>query len=520
MARLTFTANYADSSGGGLYNYTVSPDIDHSTFANNSCGTDGGAIGNSRSTAIFTDCIIENNTTARSGAGVDNWIQGDVTFMRTVFRGNTTTDGHGAGVHNYNSHDTFIDVVFIGNKANGGGGAINNYGGNDTLKNVLMAGNYATGSGAGAWYELESRADWTNVTVVGNYAAWSCSAIYANGFDIVVNNSIIWGNWSQEQFGPRFICGSIYTFKNSITEQCNASGAGWNTVCGVDGGGNLAVDPKFASPVSYESAPTTAGDYSLRFGSPAIDAGDNASVTEVTDLAGGVRRIDDPAKVDTGLGEIPIVDIGAYEYVGVAPDLVVTKTNNEGGNVPIDVTFGWSLLVKNVGTGPASYTNGQVLLVDDLPSNSGVVYGTPQVTDVGSVTGVISCSIAQYKLSCIAAGPVALPVGSQFTVTFNVVLGEPAYLVNPGPGGICRVDPEDRAFESLENNNSCSDTVAVGGVNISGHINDTPDHEVEVAPIGSMVYGVAVVEDADSGPAPVGQREPSDVLQRLVHRGP
>ncbi|MDY7109555.1 MAG: choice-of-anchor Q domain-containing protein [Planctomycetota bacterium] len=58
------------------------------------------------------------------------------------------------------------------------------------------------------------------------------------------------------------------------------------------------------------------GDYRLAPGSPCIDAGDNMAVPEGvdTDLDGNPRFVDDPATEDTGNGEPPIVDMGAYEF--------------------------------------------------------------------------------------------------------------------------------------------------------------------------------------------------------------
>ncbi len=44
------------------------------------------------------------------------------------------------------------------------------------------------------------------------------------------------------------------------------------------GTGNLNSDPHFASPADASNAPTSAGDYYLQLGSPAIDAGDNSAV--------------------------------------------------------------------------------------------------------------------------------------------------------------------------------------------------------------------------------------------------
>jgi hypothetical protein len=60
-------------------------------------------------------------------------------------------------------------------------------------------------------------------------------------------------------------------------------------------------------------------DYHLATGSPCIDAGDNTAVPGdiTTDLDGNPRFVDDPDTVDTGYGDPPVVDMGAYEFQGM-----------------------------------------------------------------------------------------------------------------------------------------------------------------------------------------------------------
>ncbi|MCL2132401.1 MAG: T9SS type A sorting domain-containing protein, partial [Lentimicrobiaceae bacterium] len=72
------------------------------------------------------------------------------------------------------------------------------------------------------------------------------------------------------------------------------------------------ADPQFVAPVAASLAPTTAGNYRLQLGSPAIDAGNNSFVTAATDLDANPRIYNS------------IVDMGAYE--------------NQGNNV-MDTTF-------------------------------------------------------------------------------------------------------------------------------------------------------------------------------------
>ena len=102
--------------------------------------------------------------------------------------------------------------------------------------------------------------------------------------------------------------------------------------------GNLDVDPLFVDERSYGDAPTTAGDYRPRYGSPAIDVGNNTPVTAITDLDGNSRLVDGDGNASN------VVDIGAYER-----QAYTLTVNLEGsGNViinPVQTTYGYHELV-------------------------------------------------------------------------------------------------------------------------------------------------------------------------------
>jgi hypothetical protein len=82
---------------------------------------------------------------------------------------------------------------------------------------------------------------------------------------------------------------------------------------GQEGEGNIDADPMF---VDAEN-----GNYRIAPGSPCIDAGNNTAVPPeiTTDLDGNPRFRDDPCTEDTGLGDPPIVDMGAYEFQPLCP---------------------------------------------------------------------------------------------------------------------------------------------------------------------------------------------------------
>ena len=63
----------------------------------------------------------------------------------------------------------------------------------------------------------------------------------------------------------------------------------------------------------------------LQLSSPAIDAGDNAALSEeiTTDLDGNPRFVDIPGVSDTGNGTPPIVDLGVYEAQYVSTGIIM-----------------------------------------------------------------------------------------------------------------------------------------------------------------------------------------------------
>lgn len=173
--------------------------------------------------------------------------------------------------------------------------------------NPLMAGNLIVDNhclqNAAAVYSAYSYPRLVNNTITGNRIhnldnpyLESCAILSFIGKPGPANN-ILRGNdpdivysHSQIQNGK-----AHYTHYNNIEN-------------GDTSGDNIDVDPAFVDP--------GAGDFRLAGGSRCIDAADNAALPAdlTTDLDGNARRVDDPDTDDTGQGDGPIVDIGAYEY--------------------------------------------------------------------------------------------------------------------------------------------------------------------------------------------------------------
>lgn len=197
---------------------------------------------------------------------------------------------------------TVINCAFIGNVVqpffglDGGGGIHNGSGSGLTITNCIFSGN-SVGFGVGGGIKTGSNSTpiITNCAFSFNDAA-NGGAIY--GGSPTVTNCIFWAN----------IGGEIVD--SSATVSFSDVQGGW------PGTGNIDADPLF---VDADGPDDTVGteddDLRLLPGSPCIDAADNTAVTDdiMADLDGDPRFVDDPSTPDTGQGDCPIVDMGAYE---------------------------------------------------------------------------------------------------------------------------------------------------------------------------------------------------------------
>jgi parallel beta-helix repeat protein len=284
----------------------------------------GNAYGGSGSITVNSQNYIARNR----GGGIYNTFSSPV-LTRVTVSGNTAS-GYGGGICNESSSFPVLTGVTIsGNRGNRGGGISNTYSSSPHLTGVTISGNEASTYGGGI-YNDNSSPVLTNVTISGNKAN-NGGGIYNNNYNSfpVLTNTIVWG--------------SITNNSGNLTyNYCLVQGA--NPLSGT---GNLddtgyTIDQLFETP--GPPAPTTAGDYRLKAGSPVRDLGNNdeyrtsrsllpASFTGETDLAGKPRLYGSR------------IDIGAYEFAPVptAPqNLTATPGNGE-------VTLAWTVPADNGG---------------------------------------------------------------------------------------------------------------------------------------------------------------------------
>jgi predicted outer membrane repeat protein len=212
-----------------------------------------------------------------------------------------------------------MNCLFVGNHANERGGAVfcdGYYPGAPVLSGCTFTENDADEMGGAVHFggaapivsKLSNSVLWNNSAPLGHeisMASWDIDEPVA----AEVAYSLVEGGLNEVHVEP----GNLLTW---------AAG-------NIDGDPLLLVAPDTGADGIWGTADDDQGDLRVGAGSPCIDAADNTRVlpdvqdvdddgddAEPTpfDLAGKARFVDDPDTDDTGFGDPPIVDMGAYEF--------------------------------------------------------------------------------------------------------------------------------------------------------------------------------------------------------------
>ncbi len=247
----------------------------------------GGGVFFSDASATIMNCVINGNACGCWGAGVYCSVGASPILINCDISNNHANDDGGALFVWNGGSATLINCNLNDNRAIVTGGAISSFGGGNGVSVI-------------------------NCCLANNQAPFGSAIL---GWDVIVANSIVWGDGDL-----------VYQHSAPISYSIVQGG--------YPGDGIVDADPMFFDEANC--------DYHLRAGSPAIDAGDNVAVATwvLTDQDGNQRFVDDPYTLDSGNpdGIHPIVDIGPYEFPGdggivIADQFFVIRGVHVGGNL-------------------------------------------------------------------------------------------------------------------------------------------------------------------------------------------
>jgi predicted outer membrane repeat protein len=534
---VTFTSNTSNLSattsggGGAIYSSGGSSTLNNATFSSNTATSDGGAIYNTGSNLTLKDGTFNNNTASSDGGAILS-TGGTFNLTQADFVQNRATAGLGGAVFLQTTGATITQADFLQNRS-ANGGAIYNNSNNVSVTNANFTLNIADGSNSvgGAIYNQDSNnLQVTNATFSRNNAVSAGGAIYhvktvpAGQIDVItITNSSFSGNASgsgsaisgQGDFGnfgatfPTTISANA-VIRNSIiwgnggTALSNTFGTNTVTNSIVQGGfagtGNLNVDPLFVDAIN--------DDLRLQSGSPAINAGSNASLPADTRDLDGDSNITEAIPLDIARNPRvngTNVDLGAFEFVqNSAPvlndttltvpensllnTLVGTITATDADNNPL--TYNITAGNPNLdGDGISAFTinnSGQIRVADPDDIDFEVNPNNPLTVTVSDGT-LTDTAIITVNLTNVNETPNRPPVAND--ATFSLVKTSP---VNTTVGTVTATDPDNNTLTysiTAGNLDTDADNIKAFSISSSGVITvaDTDDISSQTNPFNLTV---------------------------------
>ncbi len=303
----------------------------------------------------------------KGGGLLISFLQGHIS--NCLFTGNSASSG--GAIFLYDSDPVFDRCIFAFNRADNYAGAMEVYESRAMLSNSLLVANTSGGKGGAIDFWLNRSGPRLAVTIANCTFAGNGAAAVGGGLSGLVGsqyqgtveiiNSIFWGN-TDGQSDPQSAQISVSGVTPAISYSCiQGLGGGHQPlhIRSCTGSGNIHLDPGFTSPPPPSPAGPFGtpgwdlGDLSLTPWSPCIDAGSNAapSAGGPLDLAGGPRRLDDSATPDTGCGDPPVVDMGAYEFPFASPARQACCFDGDDcSDLPVELCFSWDGSPQGPGT--------------------------------------------------------------------------------------------------------------------------------------------------------------------------
>ena len=291
LSRITFQNGNADDfadSGGAVSIFSTSPSFVDCSFIGNYAADSGGAVIVLNASPLLKNCKFSGNRADLGGGAISNFEESSPTFLDCSFEDNHATGSeNGGAIANSFSSPIITNCSFRGNTAGRGAAVDNGSGSQPVLTNCVFQGNSATDTG-GAISNQSSSPTYINCSFQGN-SSNNGGAIFNVSSDSNLTNCIIWNNSSSGRTNSSsasiLSISSSDTYSHCLIQNINLSSTETNN---FNGRVNTNA-PLFISESDPSSAPTTNGDLRILTSSPTIDAGSNSENNEATDLIGNPR---------------------------------------------------------------------------------------------------------------------------------------------------------------------------------------------------------------------------------------
>jgi hypothetical protein len=378
--------NFSNGSTGA--NYVISNCVIKNFVSNIASG---GELINLRNKTEMHHCLITNNKTTASGAIV--YLDYNC-WMHDCEVTNNTAAGNLLSV-NYTSGSGSCYNLYVANNTAGGTGGISIHGA--TVYNCVVVNNTSTGGAGGISIDGRKTVSVYNNTIANNTGATTGGlAFYTNTSASVattVRNVLLWNNKVGNDVNNLVRIKDITaTVTNCLLDRIDYANITFSN----------CIESTDADVIFTDAA---SGDYTLKAGSPAVDAGTSSGITvPATDLAGNSRVI-------------KTIDIGAYEN-----DKYKVSVNASGvTNVAINGIAAISADLVYNSTATITFT------AASAPTIVGVTVGEGGVTlaNTGTAYTLTVPVTGTLNITLSTAPPVEITItGSNFTVTEPYVAAE------------------------------------------------------------------------------------------------
>ena len=405
------------------------------------------AAANNDNNVWLTNCVFESNYSIYGTCYSPQNVAGRFFVTKCIFRANTTPTGksqdsyRGVGVYVWGSGSLPTSAVSIDrcqfmNNANGAILGCSYLAAAASVKNSLLVGNNCEAMFSGhSW-----GATLDNCTFVANQGIFD---EYHPYLLIILRNCVVVSNLTAVGTSTYVQLKDSLFYQTSLGTYDGANSA--NVITGVD--------------------PNLKADWTLSSGSPAIDAGNNAWMSDPYDLVGNVRRIDGDVNGTTN------VDLGCFEF------------NPAGGNgaqfavtLPSYKLFAGRTLTLPVSITPAAggAVTAGVTYPADITGTNRLSYLTGSETNNLALTATSTLSVADGTLVNVSVfetntsrGVQSLDVGVRLYASKVYLSPSPALqriFIRAGETNLIQVQLENASLQA-----PADLTVTPGGVGGSGN---------------------------------------------------